>query len=69
MKICTFCGTELRDDDVFCYGCGNKYKAPEFDPSKCKFCGTRLLEGARFCLCCGESVNGEKNPYKKTIHE
>lgn len=65
MKKCPYCYTELRDDDVFCYACGEAYKPPAI----CRYCGTKLVERAQFCLYCGEPVYGGRNIYKEYPNE
>jgi len=50
---CKFCGSELKDSDVYCGKCGNKYSSESY----CKKCGKKVEDGNAFCSNCGEPVD------------
>jgi parallel beta-helix repeat protein len=71
IKVCHYCGKELRLEARFCVECGKKYEEiqqtpiisdvmkEEFkkSPNFCRFCGIELIKEARFCSQCGRLIN------------
>lgn len=49
---CKRCGTELRDDALYCHVCGQAKDGP----LKCPKCGAELLENQKFCPSCGTNI-------------
>lgn len=63
---CPECGTEWRDGNRFCVGCG--WPEPDQPPlrpepiaaASCHKCGVALEQGKRFCPSCGSSQSKEQ---------
>ena len=51
-KICTNCGAELSDRDLFCSVCGTKVEQKRHCPN----CGKEVDGSARFCSGCGSKI-------------
>jgi len=51
LRVCTQCGTQLNEGDVFCKNCGQRYETPK---RFCSDCGKELPADARFCPSCGK---------------
>lgn len=51
-KICTNCGAELSDRDLFCSVCGTKVEQKRH----CSNCGKEVDGSARFCSGCGSKI-------------
>ena len=58
-KTCSKCGYQMRDEDVFCLKCGNKYVSPTIPnqlllkAKTCSKCGYQMRDEDVFCLKCG----------------
>ena len=52
-RLCSECGAELSEDDLFCGRCG----APVRKVTRCPSCGAEAQEGDRFCRKCGSPLN------------
>ncbi|MBR8702352.1 MULTISPECIES: zinc-ribbon domain-containing protein [unclassified Fusobacterium] len=61
VKICTKCGSQLKDGMKFCPECGTPVEEKKA-PTNCRKCGAPLLPGAKFCEKCGAPVQEEKVP-------
>ncbi|RLK63427.1 hypothetical protein D3H64_04110 [Atopobacter sp. AH10] len=61
MKNCPECGSENRDEALFCLSCGRKLPIPKVLDSSlsCSNCGSSNRIGAHFCLNCGKSLEDE----------
>ena len=57
MKKCSFCGTELNDDCIFCTECGKRLTQDK----KCPNCGENVGEGDAFCRNCGKKLKENNN--------
>ena len=44
---CEKCGSQIKESDLFCMGCGTPLS------SQCANCGTKLPTSAKFCSQCG----------------
>lgn len=58
MKKCLFCGTELKDDSLFCTECGK----PVLQGNNCPHCGASVNDEDVFCQNCGKRIIGEAVP-------
>ncbi|MBR1534952.1 MAG: zinc ribbon domain-containing protein [Ruminococcus sp.] len=62
---CPVCGAAVKEDSLFCTGCGARLKeepaveepAPEPDVVICSRCGSQMKPGMRFCTACGNPLD------------
>lgn len=61
MQICRNCGSEIKQDDLFCAKCGESLKLV------CKKCGNPCNAEDKFCERCGNQLieSAEKNTYSE----
>lgn len=52
LRICSGCGVELSEDDVFCKICGTKAG----EPDACPTCGNTNIADSAFCNKCGTKL-------------
>ena len=56
-KVCSYCGTTVPDDTLFCIKCGKKLE--EDRPARiCPKCGSIPTPEERFCIMCGTPIPG-----------
>ena len=53
MKRCSYCGSMMNDDSLFCTECGK----PIPQNSVCPHCGALVIDGDVFCQNCGKRVD------------
>lgn len=58
--LCTKCGAQVMDSDLFCPKCGAKV----IKDMRCPDCGEVLREGTVFCHKCGRQIVGENTARK-----
>lgn len=82
MKICSYCGQEIDDNDVFCGYCGKKYVEvkPEPQPSyniedrveeentkTCPNCGSKISSNDTVCPNCGYQIEQPSFDFEQTM--
>jgi len=67
---CNECGTENKDDALYCANCGEKLEAPETagHEKKCPECGFDNPAGGKFCARCGIELRRRHNRNRRHHH-
>jgi hypothetical protein len=73
-KKCSECGTENKENAMFCVGCGESFEEKTVEPEDikdvpntkiCPSCKSEIPENAKFCVVCGETQsNTAEEPVK-----
>ena len=58
MKICSNCGSQINDGDLFCTECGK----PVPQGRVCPHCGVGISDNDVFCINCGKKLDEESIP-------